>query len=51
MLNTRASKPYSTHTIKISVIRMGILGGAYSMYGFMQHVIDIPDSQLDPGTS
>ena len=39
------------HTIKINVIPMGILGGAYSMSGFLQHVIDIPDSQLDSGTS
>ena len=41
MLNTRASKHHSSHTIKINVFPMGILGGAYSMYGFLQHVIDI----------
>ena len=49
MLNTRMSKHYSPHTIKINVIPMGILKVAYLMYSFLQHVIDIPDSQLDSG--
>ena len=33
------------------VIPMGILRGAYSVSGFLQHVTDIPDPQLDPSTS
>ena len=51
LLDTRASKHCSSCTIKINVIPMEILRGACSLYGFLQHVTDIPDSQLDSGTS
>ena len=50
LLDTRMSKHHSSHTIKINVFPMGILRGACSLYGFLEHVTDIPDSQLDPST-
>ena len=51
MLDTRASKHCSSRTIKINVIPVEIPRGACSLYGFLQHVTDILDSQLDSGTS
>ena len=36
-----------THYIKINVIPMGILRGAYSMYSFLQHMTDMTNSLLE----
>ena len=47
LLNVKYTCIKTFFHIKINVIPMGILRGTYSVNGFLQHVTDILDLQLD----